>query len=97
MNLLLQKLAGQTNRNARFRTVITLFESNGAAKQFEGIVAGKILSEKRGAEGFGYDPIFQPDGFSKTLAEMTMEEKNKISHRAKAIQKLVMYLKQKTI
>jgi XTP/dITP diphosphohydrolase len=95
MNLLLQKLTGHPNRNARFRTVITLFESDGAVKQFEGIVAGKILTEKRGTEGFGYDPIFQPDGFSKTLAEMAMEEKNRISHRARAMTRLAEYLQAK--
>lgn len=95
MSLLLQKLASHSNRNARFRTVITLFESDGTVKQFEGIVTGKILTEKRGTEGFGYDPIFQPDKFSKTLAEMTMEEKNKISHRARAVSKLVAYLQAK--
>jgi XTP/dITP diphosphohydrolase len=95
INLLLQNLTGHTNRNGRFRTVITLFESDGVIKQFEGIVAGKILLEKRGTEGFGYDPIFQPDGYSKTLAEMTMEEKNKISHRARAMTKLVEYLQSK--
>jgi XTP/dITP diphosphohydrolase len=95
MNLLLQKLTDHPNRNARFRTVITLFEKDGAVKQFEGIVTGKIVFQKRGAGGFGYDPIFQPDGFSKTLAEMTMEEKNKISHRARAMNKLVDYLRSK--
>jgi XTP/dITP diphosphohydrolase len=95
MNLLLQKLVDQSNRTARFRTVITLFESDGAVNRFEGIVDGKILTEKRGTEGFGYDPIFQPNGFSKTLAELTMEEKNKISHRARAMSKLVEYLQAK--
>lgn len=95
MNLLLQKLAHHPNRHARFRTVITLLEGDGTVKQFEGIVAGEILSAKRGTKGFGYDPIFQPDGFSKTLAEMTLEEKNKISHRARAMSKLVEYLQAK--
>lgn len=93
MNLLLQKLRDQPNRNARFRTVITLFESNASVKQFEGIVEGKIIKEQRGIGGFGYDPIFLPDGFTKTLAEMAMEEKNLISHRARAMNKLVEYLK----
>jgi XTP/dITP diphosphohydrolase len=96
MNLLLQKLAYHQNRNARFRTVITLFERDGTVKQFEGIVTGEIIDDKRGGLGFGYDPIFVPHGFSKTLAEMTLEEKNKISHRAKAIKKLVDYLKGET-
>jgi XTP/dITP diphosphohydrolase len=95
MNLLLRKLTGVENRKAQFRTVITLFESNGSMNQFEGIVRGKIIDSKRGNMGFGYDPIFVPDGFSKTLAELTMEEKNKISHRAMAVQKLVDYLKSK--
>jgi XTP/dITP diphosphohydrolase len=95
MNLLLRKLTGIENRKAQFRTVITLFESNGAMKQFEGIVKGKIIDDKRGDMGFGYDPIFVPEGFSKTLAELMMEEKNAISHRAKAVEKLVDYLKSK--
>ena len=93
MTLLLQKLADQPNRNARFRTVITLFESQASLKQFEGIVEGKIIKEQRGTGGFGYDPVFLPDGFTKTLAEMAMEEKNLISHRARAMNKLVAYLK----
>ena len=93
MNLLLQKLANQSNRKAQFRTVITLFESETSVKQFEGIVKGKIITERRGSEGFGYDPIFLPEGSNKTLAEMAMEEKNAISHRARAMNKLVEYLK----
>jgi XTP/dITP diphosphohydrolase len=92
MNLLLMNLAAKENRNARFRTVITLIIPEGI-RQFEGEVQGKIISDKRGAEGFGYDPIFLPDGFSKTLAEMSLEEKNAISHRARAFKKLVAYLK----
>ena len=92
MNLLLQKLSGNQNRSAQFRAVITLIESNGSVKQFEGILRGKITDTQRGNMGFGYDPIFVPDGFNKTLAEMAMDEKNKISHRAMAIQKLVDYL-----
>jgi XTP/dITP diphosphohydrolase len=92
MNLLLRKLTDQPNRQACFRTVITLFESETSIKQFEGLVAGSIITERRGSEGFGYDPIFLPDGFTKTLGEMAMEEKNAISHRARAITKLVEYL-----
>jgi len=92
MNLLLVNLAANENRNARFRTVITLIIPEGI-RQFEGEVQGKIISDKRGTEGFGYDPIFLPDGFSKTLAEMSLEEKNAISHRARAFKKLVAYLK----
>lgn len=80
------------NRKARFRTVISLV-IDGVEKQFEGIVGGKILDEKRGASGFGYDPIFQPDGFSQTFAEMDLTSKNKISHRGRAVEKLVLYLK----
>jgi len=92
MNLLLKNLSGKDNRNARFRTVITLITPEGI-RQFEGEVHGKIIDEKRGTEGFGYDPIFLPDGFSKTLAEMTLEEKSAISHRARAFKKLIAYLK----
>lgn len=92
MNLLLKNLSGKENRNARFRTVITLITPEGI-RQFEGEVHGKIIDEKRGTEGFGYDPIFLPDGFPKTLAEMTLEEKSAISHRARAFKKLIAYLK----
>lgn len=92
MNLLLKNLSGKDNRNARFRTVITLITPEGI-RQFEGEVHGKIIHDKRGTEGFGYDPIFLPDGFSKTLAEMTLEEKSAISHRARAFKKLIAYLK----
>lgn len=92
MNLLLKNLAAKENRNARFRTVITLITPEGI-RQFEGEVQGKIIDDKRGTEGFGYDPIFLPDGFSKTLAEMSLAEKSAISHRARAFKKLVAYLK----
>ncbi len=92
MNLLLKNLVGKDNRKARFRTVITLITPEGI-RQFEGEVHGKIIDQKRGTEGFGYDPIFLPDGFSKTLAEMTLEEKSAISHRARAFKKLIAYLK----
>ncbi len=91
INLLLQNLEGITNRSAQFITVITLITPE-VDRQFEGIVKGKIINEKIGAGGFGYDPVFVPDGFQRTLAEMSMEEKNKISHRAKAIQLLVAFL-----
>jgi XTP/dITP diphosphohydrolase len=80
----------QDNR-AQFRTVITLVTPS-MTQQFEGTLNGTILTEKRGAGGFGYDPIFLPDGYNKTLAEMSAEEKNQISHRAKAIGKLVDFL-----
>jgi XTP/dITP diphosphohydrolase len=91
MNLVLSKLNNTDNRKAQFRTVITLVTTS-ITKQFEGILRGMILTEKRGTGGFGYDPIFLPDGYSKTLAEMGAEEKNQISHRAKAIGKLVDFL-----
>ena len=89
----LQKMTKINERKARFRTVISLVV-NGEEKLFEGIVAGDILEEKRGSSGFGYDPIFQPEGFELTFAEMELSEKNKISHRGKAVQKLVNYLKE---
>lgn len=92
INLLLSKLGSNISRKARFITVITLINNEGAF-QFEGILNGMIGYEKKGTGGFGYDPVFIPDGYSKTLAEMTMEEKNKISHRSIAIQKLVEFLK----
>lgn len=94
IQLLLAKLAGSQNRNARFRTVITLAEVDGIST-FEGIVSGVILEERRGKLGFGYDPIFQPDGFSKTFAEMSLIEKSTISHRAIAANKLIHFLKGK--
>jgi XTP/dITP diphosphohydrolase len=87
-------LLGRTeNRKARFRTVIALiFEKK--EYLFEGIVTGKIISEKRGTEGFGYDPVFVPDGKTRTFAEMELTEKNSISHRAKAFEKLKEFLSQ---
>ena len=91
-NLLLTKMEGTTNRNAQFRTVIALCLPEGEWS-FEGIVKGVITIEPRGTGGFGYDSLFQPIGSSKTLAEMTMEEKNRISHRATAVKKLVEFLK----
>jgi XTP/dITP diphosphohydrolase len=94
MNLVLSKLSNTENRKAQFRTVITLVTTS-ITKQFEGILRGMILTEKRGAGGFGYDPIFLPDGYSKTLAEMSAEEKNQISHRARAIAQLIEFLKDK--
>lgn len=91
MNLVLENLDKIKNRKARFRTVISLV-INGHETQFEGVVNGHILEEKRGTTGFGYDPIFQPDESHLSFAEMTMEEKNRISHRGRAVQKLVAYL-----
>lgn len=92
MDLLLKNMQDKTNRQAQFRTVVTLIE-NGDIKQFDGIATGTIRSERSGSEGFGYDPIFQPTDHSITFAEMDMTAKNEISHRGKAVQKLVDYLK----
>jgi XTP/dITP diphosphohydrolase len=91
MDKVLKKLEGVKDRKAQFRTVISLIE-NGEKKEFEGVIKGHITYEKNGSEGFGYDPIFQPDGYEKTFAEMTMEEKNEISHRGLAVKKLINYL-----
>ncbi|MDP2890664.1 MAG: non-canonical purine NTP diphosphatase [Bacteroidota bacterium] len=91
MDLVLAKLDKINNRKARFRTVISLV-IDGNETQFEGIVDGQILEEKRGGTGFGYDPIFKPDESDRSFAEMPMDEKNKISHRGRAVQKLVEYL-----
>jgi len=92
IDLLLKNLNGISERSARFRTVITLVSSDGI-RQFEGKVEGKILCERKGVQGFGYDPVFVPDGHNRTFAELSMDEKNKISHRGQAIKKLVHYLK----
>ena len=91
INLLLQKLESHTNRSARFRTVITLI-LKGNAYQFEGLVKGKIISELRGEKGFGYDPVFIPEGHDQTFAEMSSTSKNAISHRGRAVAKLVEFL-----
>jgi XTP/dITP diphosphohydrolase len=87
----LQNLQGVTNRKAQFRTVISLIWQ-GEEHFFEGIVTGTIRSERSGSEGFGYDPIFQPDGYDITFAEMSIDEKNSISHRAIAVEKLIAFL-----
>ncbi len=92
MDLLLQKLQGKTNRKARFRTVISLI-LNGTEHRFEGIVEGQILEARKGSAGFGYDPIFQPNGYDKSFAEMPLEEKAPISHRGKAVKQLIEFLK----
>ena len=91
VNLLLKNLADKTNRSAQFRTVITLIQ-NGETTQFEGSIEGQIIGELRGTQGFGYDPIFVPDGNTTTFAEMSLAEKGKISHRTKAFEKLVEFL-----
>ena len=102
MSCLLKELGENNNRKARFRTVIALIlkkdicpcgcTSIKEIHQFEGIVEGEIIRERRGGEGFGYDPIFQPDGYDKTFAELGMGIKNHISHRARAVQKLAEFL-----
>ena len=89
---LLGAMEGKTNRKADFRTVVCLMEG-GEARYFEGRVDGVILTERYGKEGFGYDPVFMPDRFGVSFAEMPMEVKNKISHRGLAIAKLVEYLR----
>jgi XTP/dITP diphosphohydrolase len=96
MNKVLKELEGKDNRSARFKTVISLIYNNNKYV-FEGIVKGKILHDKRGEEGFGYDPIFQPDGYNQTFAEMPLNIKNKISHRSRAIRKLAIFLSKNTI
>jgi XTP/dITP diphosphohydrolase len=100
---LLRELGNSDQRKARFRTVIALVEKQNVCPcgctsikqihRFEGIVNGEIIREKRGGEGFGYDPIFQPEGYNQTFAELGVDIKNQISHRAKASQKLAEYLK----
>jgi len=90
--LLLRNLQGKTSRAARFRSVIWLVTRHGQWS-FEGVLHGTILESTRGNDGFGYDPIFLPNGSTRTLAEMTMEEKNHISHRGIAIRKLVEFLR----
>lgn len=105
MAKLLHELDGKDNRKARFRTVIALIEKQDVCpcgctsikkvSQFEGIVNGNIATEKHGSEGFGYDPIFIPDGYNKSFAELGLKIKNGISHRARAVAKLEQYLKAK--
>src|SRR5690606_17186485 len=91
IDLVLEKLQGQEDRKARFKTVISLF-LQGEQYFFEGTVEGRIIAGRTGTAGFGYDPIFIPDGYDQTFAEMSLEEKNKISHRSKAVSKLVEFL-----
>lgn len=95
MDKVLKKLEGVENRKARFRTVISLIW-NGAEYFFEGTVPGTIRTERCGAKGFGYDPIFQPDGYDITFAEMSMDEKNSISHRGRAVDELIAFLNTQT-
>ena len=88
---LLRELEGKDNRRARFRTVISLIR-NGVEEQVEGIVEGRIATTMTGSEGFGYDPLFIPEGYDKSFAEMSAEEKNAISHRGRAVEALVKIL-----
>ncbi|WP_367754464.1 non-canonical purine NTP diphosphatase [Flavobacterium sp. WC2430] len=91
MNKLLTDLSGKSNRNAQFKTVITL-NKDGKQQLFTGIATGKITEEKWGDKGFGYDPIFKPEGYQETFAQLSSEIKNKISHRGKATQQLIAFL-----
>lgn len=91
INKLLRELGSNPNRKARFRTVISLMW-NDEEHFFEGTVEGSIRHERAGTSGFGYDPVFQPDGYNVTFAEMTLEQKNSISHRAKAVNQLMAFL-----
>jgi XTP/dITP diphosphohydrolase len=92
IDLLHKNLLGKSNLNARFRTVISLVGLEPSPVLFEGIVSGSITLDRRGTSGFGYDPVFLPQGYAKTFAEMTMDEKNELSHRARAVKKLEAYL-----
>lgn len=92
LQLVLHRLGNNTNRTARFKTVISLI-FDGKEYLFKGTVEGEITHARSGIEGFGYDPIFKPDGYDITFAEMSMEEKNKISHRAKAIHEMISFLR----
>jgi XTP/dITP diphosphohydrolase len=92
MNLVLDKLSDLDDRTARFKTVIALIIDD-ELTLFEGIVNGQIIEEKRGENGFGYDPIFEPENCGKTFAELSTEEKNSCSHRARAVDKMVEFLK----
>lgn len=94
MKKLLHNLKGKKNRNAQFRTVIALI-IDGEEKLFNGIIKGEITTEKKGNSGFGYDPIFIPEGFTVSFAQMGNEEKNKISHRYRATEQLSKYIKEK--
>tara|TARA_B110000305_G_C19258964_1_gene548555 strand:- start:48 stop:623 length:576 start_codon:yes stop_codon:yes gene_type:complete len=91
---LLNELKNNKNRKARFKTIIALILNN-KFYQFEGIINGEILSSKKGNKGFGYDPIFKPDGYDKSFAELSIEIKNKISHRAIAVNKLIDFINKK--
>ena len=87
MDKLLRELIGKMNRKARFRTVIAYIDANGSEHLYEGVVNGHIIEDPVGTEGFGYDPVFMPDGYNVTFAQMPLSEKNAISHRARAFRK----------
>lgn len=89
MDKLLTELSGKKDRSARFRTVLTWISADGNMQQFEGMCSGKISIERKGNEGFGYDPVFIPDGYSKTFAELGIEIKNTLSHRHKALKQFL--------
>ncbi len=89
---LLQELERESDRSAQFRTVIAFIDQSGEEQFFEGVCRGEIIKERRGKKGFGYDPVFMPEGYKETFAEISSEEKNRISHRGLAIQKFVRYL-----
>lgn len=94
MEKLLSKLEGVSDTSARFKTIIAYIDQAGTTSTYEGIVNGKIICQQRGSQGFGYDPIFVPDGFEKTFAEMNMSEKAEISHRSRALRKFISALNQ---
>ena len=96
MDKLLDELKDKSNRKANFKTVIAL-NLNGNQNLFTGIINGKIIEEKIGTNGFGYDPIFVAEGFDKTFAELTMEEKSTISHRGIAVKELILFLQKQTL
>ena len=96
MNKLMGELLDKSNRNAQFKTVITYCQAQKQV-QFTGIVRGKISEVKRGDQGFGYDPVFEPEGYDITFAEMSLDEKNRISHRGIAVRKLIEFLKNQNL
>ena len=95
MLLLLKNMTGKTNRNARFRTIIAYIDENAQEHIFEGEIRGKIIENMVGENGFGYDPIFVPEGYEQTFAELSSEIKNTISHRARAMEKFLSYINNK--
>jgi XTP/dITP diphosphohydrolase len=92
MDLLLSKLIDHSDRSAHFKTVIAYIDQNSEEHLFTGLVKGTILTKKVGSQGFGYDPIFQPEGYTESFAQMGLEQKNKISHRTRAVNQLIQFL-----